>query len=172
MSSTMSKLLDAMGLERVALAGASLGGYMAAAFAVAHPGRVSRLALVCPAGIYSPEFPMANLRDAKLEEIPDLFIVDKTVIESFWPDRWNECVAREGQSAGKAFGPSSTFGPKLLRRLGRVTMPTLVIWGREDRVLPSGTAALWGNAIPHATIRIVDGRVTCCSTNPPRPAAR
>jgi pimeloyl-ACP methyl ester carboxylesterase len=151
------ELFDALGLKSAALVGASMGGYMATSFAIAYPRRVSKLALVSPAGISSPEFPMGNRRDMAPDDLPGMFIVNRDLIKPFWPDRWNERAAREEQSAGKTFGPSSTFGPKLLRRIGRVTMPTLVIWGKEDRLLPVGLAALWGKAIPHATMRIVEG---------------
>ena len=35
-------------------------------------------------------------------------------------------------------------------------MPTLILWGRNDRILPVGLASLWQQALPHATIRIDD----------------
>src|SRR5262245_10867181 len=44
-------LLDTLGLERVAIIGTSLGGWIAAEFAVAHPQRVDRLVLVGAAGL-------------------------------------------------------------------------------------------------------------------------
>ena len=44
-------LLDALAIERVSIVGTSLGGWIAAAFAVAHPERVDRLVLAAPAGI-------------------------------------------------------------------------------------------------------------------------
>jgi pimeloyl-ACP methyl ester carboxylesterase len=35
-------------------------------------------------------------------------------------------------------------------------MPTLVIWGDQDRVLPAGLAPLWAAAVPHATLRVIE----------------
>ena len=150
------ELCDAMNLSNFALVGTSFGGYMATAFAITHPRRVSKLALVAPGGISSPDFPMGNFRAVPPEKLAELFVVDKRVVAEFLPDRWNERIAREGQYAGKGFGPSTTSGPKLLKHIARVKMPTLVIWGSEDKVLPVGLAGLWAKAIPHASIKIIE----------------
>jgi pimeloyl-ACP methyl ester carboxylesterase len=150
------ELCDAMNLSSFSLVGTSFGGYMAASFAITHPRRVSKLVLVCPGGINDPAFPMGNFRDTPPEKLADLFIVDKSVVKDFLPDRWNERIAREGQYAGKGFGPSTTSGPKLLRHMPRIKMPTLVIWGDQDRVLPPGLAGLWGKAIPHASVKMIE----------------
>ena len=150
------ELCDAMNLRGFSLIGTSFGGYMATAFAITHPSRVSRLVLAAPAGINDPSFPIGNFRERDPKDLAELFVVDKRIVKDFLPDRWNERIAREGQYAGKGFGPSTTSGPKLLRHIKRVTMPTLVIWGKEDRVLLSGLAAHWAKAIPHASVRIVE----------------
>lgn len=89
-------------------------------------------------------------------ELGDLFVIDKSVVKEFLPERWNERIERDGQYAGKGFGPSTTSGPKLLRHISRVKMPTLVIWGKEGKVLPVGLSGLWERAIPHAAMRIVE----------------
>lgn len=49
----LDKWREAMGLEKVVLMGHSMGGYLAATYALQHPERVQHLVLVCPAGIVS-----------------------------------------------------------------------------------------------------------------------
>jgi pimeloyl-ACP methyl ester carboxylesterase len=41
-------------------------------------------------------------------------------------------------------------------RLGRIRAPTLLIWGRWDRMVPAGNAPEWQARIPGATVRIID----------------
>lgn len=49
----LDKWREKMGLEKVVLMGHSMGGYLAATYALQHPERVQHLILVCPAGIVS-----------------------------------------------------------------------------------------------------------------------
>ena len=48
-------------------------------------------------------------------------------------------------------------GPWLPRWLHRVNMPTLLVWGEQDRVLPLGQAAAWKKFLPHAELLRVPG---------------
>jgi pimeloyl-ACP methyl ester carboxylesterase len=54
-----ARLFELLGLTRFDLIGASLGGWMAAQFALAHPKRLRRLVLVSPAGLLSAQHPYA-----------------------------------------------------------------------------------------------------------------
>ena len=49
----LDKWREKMGLEKVVLMGHSMGGYLAATYALQHPERVQHLILVCPAGVVS-----------------------------------------------------------------------------------------------------------------------
>ena len=49
----LDKWREKVGLEKVVLMGHSMGGYLAATYALQHPERVQHLILVCPAGIVS-----------------------------------------------------------------------------------------------------------------------
>lgn len=67
----LGAFLDAVGLERASLSGESLGGWVAGAFAVAHPERVSRLVLnTAGADKVKPEA-LDSLRTATLESVDD-----------------------------------------------------------------------------------------------------
>ena len=46
---------------------------------------------------------------------------------------------------------------KLGRWLHRLTMPTLILWGDADRMIPPGQAAVWADLIPGAEVRMLPG---------------
>lgn len=149
------ELLDRLGLAQVALIGASFGGCLAASFTALHPERVGKLVLVSPFGLSSAEFPRVNYSGVPLEELPDLFVVNRTVVAPFWPDRWSERLAREQASGARALA-GSPLGEAWAAGLARIQNPTLILWGRSDRLLPVGLASLWQRVLPQARLRIID----------------
>jgi len=44
---------------------------------------------------------------------------------------------------------------KLQRRLPRLNVPTLVLWGERDRVLPAGLAGEWASLLPNVRVEII-----------------
>jgi pimeloyl-ACP methyl ester carboxylesterase len=148
-------LFDQLQLSQVQLIGASVGGFMSVHFAMAHPERVGKLILAAPFGLSSPEYPRPDYRNVPLEALKAWFIVDTALVEPFWPDRWIERRERE-QASGARLLAGSRMGPALASGLRSLTTPTLILWGRSDRILPVGLATLWHAALPHAQVRIVD----------------
>jgi pimeloyl-ACP methyl ester carboxylesterase len=148
-------LFDQLQLAPLSLIGASLGGLLAARFALAHPDRISKLILAAPAGLSSPEYPPPDYRQVPLEALPAWFMVDTALLAPFWPERWVERREREQASGGRAF-TGSRMGAAFASDLKTLKTPTLVLWGRQDRILPAGLASLWQQALPNATLRIVD----------------
>ncbi len=49
------------------------------------------------------------------------------------------------------------FVPDIERKLPEIKAPTLIIWGKDDRVIPSSYANIFARAIPDARVRILDG---------------
>ena len=47
------------------------------------------------------------------------------------------------------------FDPKLRRRLGRVQVPALVLWGESDRIFTPAYGAAYAAALPHAQFQVV-----------------
>ena len=48
------------------------------------------------------------------------------------------------------------LNPDLEKWLHRITVPTHVVWGREDKILPSAYAALWGERVPGAQVSMIE----------------
>jgi pimeloyl-ACP methyl ester carboxylesterase len=149
-------LFDALGLESFHLVGASLGGRLAVEFALLHPARVRRLVLVAPGGIATPQFPQPDFSKIAYQDWPRYFMHDPEVVRPFWPDDPDEAFraarAREAQVVGRI----SLSGGLDASRIGKVRAPTLLIWGKEDRMVPAGNAPEWQARIPGSTVRIIE----------------
>ncbi len=149
-------LFDALGLKSFHLAGASLGGRLAAEFALSHPDRVRRLVLVAPGGIAMPAFPQPDYSKIGYGDWPGYFTYDPNVVRPFWPEKPDEAFvaarAREAQTTGRIALSEGLDA----RRLAGLRAPTLLLWGKEDRMVLAGNAQEWQARIPGSTVRIID----------------
>ncbi len=151
--------LDALPTGPVHLVGQSLGGWVAAELAIRNCARVKSLTLLAPAGlrvkgtlsgdifIWTPEETARNLfHDQKFAEQRLAQPVSEEEADRQLTGRF--MVARLGWEP-------RLFSLALERWLHRVTVPTLVLWGENDKVLPSAYAARWRELIPHARVELL-----------------
>jgi pimeloyl-ACP methyl ester carboxylesterase len=155
------ELFEALGLEKFNLVGFSLGGWLAANFAVGHGHRVERLVLVGPAGLRGKERPKGDLFLLPPEKIPSMLVSNFDVIKPFLPTNPNDldfmgARYREGGTLARLWW-ERPYDKKLPRYMHRLTMPTLLVWGDEDQLIPSAQAELWKSFIPKADIQIFKG---------------
>jgi len=153
-------LFDALELGQPSLVGASFGGRLAAEFAISHAERLRRLVLVSPAGLASAEHPMPDFARIAPADLPSYFASDLELVRRWWPDppdaTFLDARARERNSMNRVARSGTINSERLPRWLHRVTVATLVIWGRDDRILPSGLARLWIERLPSAKLEIID----------------
>jgi len=145
-------LFDALGLDKIRLVGFSLGGWLAANLAVHQGHRVERLVLVGPAGLRGKEMPKGDLFLLPPEQLPSLLVSNFDVIKPYLPDDPKDldfigARYREGGTLARLWW-EKPYDTKLPRYLHRLTMPTLLIWGEDDKILPMPNAELWRQAIP------------------------
>jgi pimeloyl-ACP methyl ester carboxylesterase len=151
-------LFDQLNLAQFDLVGFSLGGWMAAEFAAAHSHRVRKLVLVAPAGLPDPRNPGPPLSSWSLDEMYTYLVSDITLLQPYLPHRPEDAprhaaaIARELQSTGRLAAGGGPFNPRLERWLHRVTMPTLLVWSKADRLAPVGRAAQWMELLPNAKL--------------------
>jgi len=153
-------LFAALGLRRFGLSGASLGGRLATEFALTHRDKVERLVLAAPAGLQAPECPPPNWPAIPPQDVPKMLVADPAFVARFWPTDADAAFlaerARERESTGRVLADSEFADRKLRRRLPRLAVPTLVLWGGKDHILLPGLARHWGAAIPGATVIMID----------------
>lgn len=153
-------LFEALGLTRFGLSGASLGGRMASEFALTHGDRIGKLVLAAPAGLQAADCPPPNYAQMRPQDIPPLLVADPRFVAQFWPpdadDTFLADRARERVSTGRVLADGDVADRKLRRRLPRIGMPTLILWGGKDHVLLPGLARHWAEAIPGSTVTMID----------------
>jgi len=147
----------ALGVERAAMVGTSLGGWVALDYASRRPGRVSRLALMCPAGIGGQKnflaraLPLMLLGSWGQRKVMELVFGPRpsSVPEAVRP--FSELMGR----IGRAYRPRAMRIPRLSdAALAALPMPILCIVGGRDVLLDSeDTRRRLARARPDADIR-------------------
>jgi pimeloyl-ACP methyl ester carboxylesterase len=152
-------LLDDLGLERIHLIGASFGGWIAAELAVMASHRLASLVLIDPVGIKVDGWIYPFLFGMDLPEIvATLFHNPMAALALAPPDQSAETLAlqyRQGAALARVSWNPYFYDPLLRRRLGRITVPTLLMWGARDRLAPlTPCGDAWARAIPGARRRV------------------
>lgn len=154
-------LFDRLGLDRFVLSGFSLGGWLAAAFAIRQPQRISKLVLAAPAGLRVDEAPPPNLFALTPPEVPAYLTHDPAVAISYFPKEpdpdFDARLGREMQGLARALEAAPGGDPVLSRWGHRLSMPVLLLWGAEDRLMPVAQAPHWQRLMPDARIEYVPG---------------
>ncbi len=157
------ELFDMLELRQFRLVGQSMGGFIATKYAVEHGAKVEKLVLVCPIGLpVPPGQPTVNFLAVPPEQLPALLAHDPQTVIKHLPagapsaEFIGERV-KEATAAGRVLGGGKvTFDEKLPRYLHRLTMPTLLIWGKQDKLTPTAQHAAWAQALPNAQVRLFD----------------
>jgi pimeloyl-ACP methyl ester carboxylesterase len=156
------ELFDALGLEQVILGGVSLGGWIAAEFAVRWPERVQKLWIADAPGLNVPDQPLGDLfrimqdRD-RLREM--LFhdphgAMAKLIIKE-QADEQSILYAYQAMTVLARLVWERPYDPKLAARLRRVRCPTLLIWGDNDRLVPPAYGEAYRRALPQAEMHLI-----------------
>lgn len=165
----MLGMLDALGIAKASIIGNSLGGGTTLSLALMAPERVDRMVLMGPGGgLPLGPFPTEGLlrmltfydgegpSREKLERVLDLLVFDRSLIT---PDLVEERYVASVRPDVIANPPLKGRGANPLddlwrRPLHSLTHPTLILWGREDRVLPWDAGIALMKTIPNAALHI------------------
>ena len=143
--------MDAVGLGSAHLVGHSLGGAIAAAVALDAPDRVTALTLIAPAGL-GPEIAGAFIegfigesRARKLRPIIEMLVADPADVTADMVEEVLKFKRLDGAVAALRAVADANFAGgvqqlSLRDRLGELRVPTRVVWGEADRILPASHA--------------------------------
>ncbi|MFL4910365.1 alpha/beta fold hydrolase [Streptomyces sp. MMS24-I2-30] len=153
-------LLDALGLEDVAVVGNSLGGWTAAELAALGSDRISSVTLVNAVGIPVPGHPIADTFSLTPIELSRLSFHDPAKFR-FDPGTLTDAqraVMAANRTALRVYaGLHAMADPTLSERLAKVTHPVQVVWGASDQVVDADYGHAYAQAIPDAEFRLMEG---------------
>jgi pimeloyl-ACP methyl ester carboxylesterase len=144
-------LLDELDLRDVHLVGSSIGGWIAASLAARNATRVRSLTLLAAAGLYVDDTPPGDIfiwaPDELLQNLyHDQEIAAAAIAKSHDGADIDLALKNRFTAARLAWQPR-LHDPDLHKWLHRIKLPTLILWGAEDRVLPPAYAAAYNQAI-------------------------
>ena len=156
------EMFDALGLDQVILGGVSLGGWIAAEFAVRWPERVKKLWIADAPGLWVPEQPLPDLFRVMQdrEQMRELLFHDpqgymaKLVIKEE-PDEQAMLMAFQAMTVLARLVWERPYDPKLAARLRRVQCPVLLLWGDHDRLVPPAYGEAYKKHLPQAELKLI-----------------
>ena len=155
-------VMDQLDLRDAVLVGVSLGAWIAAAIAVKTTARMARLVLANPVGI--------KTRDRETRDMLDIFamleseFIDKAFADpatgrrdyrSMTEDELTVAARNRESTALYAWSPYM-HDPKLIGRLHRINIPTLVLWGARDRLIDASYGRAFCAAVPGARFELIE----------------
>ncbi len=170
----LRELLDKLGIQQVFVIGLSMGGAIASGFAVKYPERVPKLVLIDPIG--TRPMPLSWVyKAAILPGVSELILglagtekMVKAAASDFFDPAHVEIFQNQyrPQMQYRGFKRSilSTLRnktvngfPKVYKELGKLTMPVLLFWGRQDQTLPLEQSQSILAAVPRAEFHVIEG---------------
>jgi pimeloyl-ACP methyl ester carboxylesterase len=156
--------MDALGLDRVSLVGNSLGGRLSLALAEEHPDRVARMVLMGSPGVgmtvteglkalrgYQPS--PENMRALLL----DYFAVDESIItDDLVKIRYEASVETFDAYRAMFFDPRHAGNDLAIteEQVRSIHTPSLLVHGREDKVVPPEVSWTMVNLLPDADLHV------------------
>lgn len=148
-------------IDKADLIGWSMGGWVTARVALDQPERVGRLVLCDAAGIrFTPNFTIFDFEPTTVPAVRRLYrllmpqptdlpdFLARDMVRKFYSLNW--VVDRSARSMFQ--------GNDLLDgKLGALQMPTLIVWGKQDHLIPLATGVAMHAQIPNSVLEIYDG---------------
>ena len=168
---------EKLGIEGATVVGNSMGGFIAVEAVTAAPGHFERLVLVSAAGIINTWNPeeraVATAWPGSCSDRSyarrSRFIVSRPRAREFvfrpfvrYPARLREDLLLEqiesGLKQADGFGDAlhAVIRHDIRERLAEIEMPTMIVWGQSDRVIPMSAALSYHRRIPHSRLEIFE----------------
>ena len=157
------ELMQALGMDRACAIGHSYGGMLAAELAAHRPERVTRLVLMDSLGLWLDGTPVADVFVMSADEQakalwfdPECDAAKAARTEAQDPGEKLEADLTRTEnlgSMGKFTWPIPDRG--LTKRIHRITMPTLLLWGDSDGMVPPDYGREFQRLLPNSSLKVI-----------------
>lgn len=154
----LGAFLDALDLPPAVVGGNSLGGHLALELALRYPARVSGLILTGSSGLFErsftrgvPHVPTAAFVRAKMEEV----FYDATLVTPSWVESVRRVLTTRASALRVLHVARSAKRSNLEARLAEIRVPTLLAWGKDDRITPPEVAERFRTRLPDAQLEFI-----------------
>ncbi|MFO8055979.1 MAG: alpha/beta fold hydrolase [bacterium] len=171
----MEAFIAELGVSRFHLAGHSMGGQIAAAYALHHPAQVASLVLLDPAGV-SHQVPWFYRAASRPWIVYPLLRFMPLFLFEFWQRRFGPYYDSSFLSHEDIKGHYHSYGHKpgaraatrtfknivadpaawLDNRIAEIKAPALVVWGRQDPLLPLEMSEAFIKCLPGARLEVLE----------------
>ena len=161
----LDKFMAELKIEKASLVGNSMGGWVAAIMAIKYPNRVEKIVLADAAGIVPANFTteqVYQLNNSTRDEIRanmkrifanPLLQNNEALVDQFMTAR---VMANDGGTINSIIESIKRKEDFLNDRLGEIKKPTLIIWGKQDGLLPIADATTFNKGIVGSELVLFD----------------
>ncbi|SOJ55062.1 4,5:9,10-diseco-3-hydroxy-5,9, 17-trioxoandrosta-1(10),2-diene-4-oate hydrolase [Mycobacterium simulans] len=173
----VAPFLEALGIDTVRIVGNSMGGGVGINFAIEHPDRIDRLVTIGGIGTntFSPgpsegirllqEFTEDPTRQRLVDWLKSMVYDQSLITDELVEERWQLATDPETLAAARRMYGKATYAAMMAAMnasdrplpwgvMHKVTAPTLLTWGRDDRVSPLDMAIIPMRTIPNAELHV------------------
>lgn len=156
----LRQFLDSQNLQQPDIAGWSMGGWISLKLAAEHPERVDRLILMDSAGLLYDAVNAEALRPKTEADLAHMFAVlspNPKPVPSFVARDILHNFAVNDWVVGRALDSMRTGRDLMDNKMQAVTMPVLIVWGKEDILTPLSIGERMRTAMPQSLLYVYDG---------------
>ncbi|HWV54470.1 alpha/beta hydrolase [Pseudorhodoplanes sp.] len=152
-------LIETLKLPRLHLAGVSLGGWIASEIAIRNQTTLRTLTLLCAAGLHLPDVAKGDIFMWSREEFTRNIFHDPKVAAAMLaqtPSDDELAIERKNRLTTAKLGWNPRlYNPDLHKWLHRITVPTLIVWGDDDKVFPLPYGEAYQKLIPGSQLEVL-----------------